>query len=88
MLMHTFSMATTGAGCIPFALLLQVSLTQVEVVQDEWQWAVSEESKEGNEWSKWRKSGVSSPARLRELSSTKLILKMGMLTGGGKGVAR
>ena len=84
-LMHTFSMATTGSGCIPFELLLQGSLMQAEVVQDEWQWAVSEESKEENEWSKWRKAGVSSPARLREPSSTKLILMMGMLTRGDCG---
>jgi len=51
---------------------------QVGVVHREWQWTVSEEVADEKESSSWRKSGASRPARLRESSSTKLILRMGM----------
>lgn len=57
---------------------------QVEVAQEEWQWAVREED-EGDEkdLSNWRKSGASRPARLREWSSKKVIIRDGCMGGQG-----
>ena len=57
---------------------------QVGVAQEEWQWAVREEEVEAEgESSNWRKSSASRPARLKELSSTKFILGMGILKRKG-----
>lgn len=78
--MRTFSAATTCNGRGPLIFFLRESLIQVAVVQREWQWTVSEEEKE---LSSWRKLGVSRPARLRESSSTELILWMGGKERGG-----
>ena len=82
---RTSVVVTTGIDRVSFGLLLQESPIQVEVVQEEWQWAMSEGTEE-NESSKRKKSGGSRPARLRESPSAKRILKTGISKRKGSGV--